>query len=454
MSSLTETIVAQATPPGRGGVGIVRVSGPQAKSIASEIIKTSLQERRAQYQTFYDHDGSVIDLGIILFFPNPNSFTGEDVVEFQGHGGPIVIDNLLKRIVNLGARLARPGEFCERAFLNDKMDLTQAEAIADLIDSNSQQAARSAIRSLQGDFSKEINRLLEQLIQLRMYVEAALDFPEEEIDFLSDGKVQKDINNLLAQLETIQESARQGALIREGFTVVIAGKPNAGKSTLLNALSGTDCAIVTDVPGTTRDVMREHIQIDGLPIHIIDTAGLRDSDDRVEQEGIRRAKKEIEKADHVLLLLEAQASETNSFSELLQDFPELSPPQQAITIVNNKIDLLGHKAKCDQQQNNTVISLSAKTGEGLDLLKQHLKECAGYHQNPEGTFIARRRHLEALEKTNHFIHSGLQQLTHQKAGELLADDLRQAQNALSEITGIFTPDDLLGKIFSSFCIGK
>jgi tRNA modification GTPase len=445
-----DTIAAIATPPGRGGVGIVRISGPRAAAIGRAISRRELAPRHASYGPFFEHDSNALDHGIALFFPAPHSFTGEDVIELQGHGGPIILDCLLREVIRLGARLARPGEFSERAFLNDKLDLAQAEAIADLIDSASEQAARNAVRSLSGEFSRTINNLLEQLIELRLYVEAAIDFPEEEIDFIGDGKIAAALQQLMAALADVLATARQGSLLREGLTVVIAGAPNAGKSSLLNALAGRDSAIVTPIAGTTRDVLREHIQIDGLPLHIIDTAGLRDSPDAIEQEGIRRARQEIERADHILLMVDSTRDLGTDAAAL---WPLDTLPQRPLTIVRNKCDLSGLNAEI-VGGSSTLVTLSAKTGAGIDLLREHLKRTAGYTQAGEGGFSARRRHLDALERTQSFLQAGAAQLHHRGAGELLAEDLRQAQQALGEITGRFTPDDLLGRIFSSFCIGK
>ena len=404
-----DTIAALATPPGRGGVGIIRVSGPLSPDIARHIVKKSLPPRVAEYTPFYQTDGSVIDMGIALYFPAPHSFTGEHVLELQGHGGPVVMDMLLKTIVGLGARLARPGEFSQR-----------------------------------------VHELLEVLIRLRMYVEAAIDFPEEEIDFLQDEQIASQLNQVLAAVKTTLASATQGCLMREGMTVVIAGKPNAGKSTLLNQLTGKESAIVTDIPGTTRDVLREQIHIDGLPIHIIDTAGLRESGDVVEQEGIRRAWKEIEQADRILYLIDHQQRQTAEDQRFLERLRHAGP---GLTIVHNKIDISGGTPKREDSAAQCEIYLSAKQGQGVDLLREHLKACVGFQQAGEGAFMARRRHVQALQQALAHISSGQQQLEI-GAGELLAEDLRQAQHYLSEITGEFTSDDLLGKIFSSFCIGK
>lgn len=449
-----DTIAAVATPLGRGGVGIIRVSGKLSKDIALAMAGKVPEARYAHYGPFFAADDSVIDTGLLLFFPGPHSFTGEDVLEFQGHGGPVVLDCLLRRLLQLGARMARAGEFSERAFLNDKIDLVQAEAIADLIDSASEQAARAASRSLQGEFSARIKQLVESLIHLRIYVEAAIDFPDEEVDFLSDGKIANELATILQALAAVQASARQGSLLREGITVVIAGRPNAGKSSVLNCLSGRESAIVTEIAGTTRDVLREHIHIDGIPLHIIDTAGLRESNDRVEQEGIRRAWEEIAKADQVLLLVDSTESDFENPHSAWPEFTTKLPAKTGLTLIRNKIDLTQETPQLVIQDNMTVISLSAKQGTGIDLLKEHLKACVGYDSALEGGFSARRRHLDALDHANTALLTGQEQLLLYRAGELLAEELRQAQRCLSEITGEFTPDDLLGRIFSSFCIGK
>jgi tRNA modification GTPase len=452
---ITDTIAAIATATGRGGVGIVRVSGPKATLVAEQLLSISLQPRHAHYCDFTSRNGEVLDQGIALFFPGPNSFTGEDVLELQGHGGPVILDLLLREITQLGIRLARPGEFSERAFLNDKLDLTQAEAIADLIDATTEQAARNALLSLQGAFSKRIHELVEALIHLRIYVEASIDFPEEEIDFLSDGKVARDLDSIITKLASVFKEARQGALVRDGMRVVIAGRPNAGKSSLLNALSGRDSAIVTSIEGTTRDVLREHIHIDGMPLHIIDTAGLRESPDEVEQIGIQRAWQEIQQADRVLLLVDSRQSEHKDPAELWPEFVEQLQDPKKITLVRNKIDLSGESAGLFESTSGGIyIGISAATGAGVDALKQHLKTIMGFSESGESGFTARRRHLDALERANNSLTAGKAQLQGYAAGELLAEDLRHAQNALSEITGEFTPDDLLGRIFSSFCIGK
>lgn len=440
-----------ATPPGRGGVGIVRVSGPKAQEIAQHVLGRTLEPRRAEYLPFKDADNLIIDQGIALFFANPNSFTGEDVLELQGHGGPVVMDMLLNRVIQLGARLAKPGEFSEQAFLNDKLDLAQAEAIADLIDSASQQAARLALRSLQGVFSDQVHQVVEQCIQLRIYVESAIDFPEEEIDFLSEGNVAAQVEELKEQLQQVIDSAYQGQLLREGMTIVIAGQPNAGKSTLLNSLTGKESAIVTDIAGTTRDVLREQILIDGLPVHVIDTAGLRDSNDQVEQIGIQRAWAEIAKADRLLLVVDAAAGITDADQAIIDQLPEPRPP---MTVIRNKIDLSSQQPLIDSQALHPTIQLSAKHGAGVELLRDHLKSCIGYQSSGEGGFMARRRHLDALNRAMQHICEGEAQLLAAAAGELLAEELRQAQESLNEITGEFSSDDLLGRIFTSFCIGK
>lgn len=453
--SHTDTIVAQATPPGRGGVGILRISGSAASAVAQAILGKLPRPRYADYLPFRDADGSVLDQGIALWFPNPNSFTGEDVLELQGHGGPVILDLLLKRILTLpGVRIARPGEFSERAFLNDKLDLAQAEAIADLIDASSEQAARSAVNSLQGVFSSRIHQLVEALTHLRIYVEAAIDFPDEEIDFLSDGKIEAQLNTVIADLNGVRAEARQGSLLREGMKVVIAGRPNAGKSSLLNALAGREAAIVTDIAGTTRDVLREHIHIDGMPLHIIDTAGLRDANDEVERIGIERAWQEIEQADRVLFMVDGTTTDASEPAAIWPEFMARLPKTLPITVVRNKADITGETLGIEDVSTHSLIKLSARTGEGVDLLRNHLKESMGFTSNTESGFLARRRHLQALERAAEHLEQGREQLVSAYAGELLAEELRLSQQALSEITGEFTSDDLLGRIFSSFCIGK
>ncbi|MET0049612.1 MAG: tRNA uridine-5-carboxymethylaminomethyl(34) synthesis GTPase MnmE [Candidatus Thiodiazotropha sp.] len=445
-----DTIAAIATPPGRGGVGIVRVSGPLCRSICEKLIGNLPAPRMARLAQFREPEsGALIDQGIALFFPAPHSFTGEDVLELQGHGGPVVMDLLLQSVVTAGARLARSGEFSERAFLNDKLDLLQAEAIADLIDADSQAVARLATRTLQGVFSQRIEALVEQLIQLRLYVEAAIDFPEEEIDFLNDGHVRQDLLGIIDSVEQTQQSAQTGRLLRDGLTLVIAGRPNAGKSSLLNALAGIESAIVTEIPGTTRDLLRERISIDGIPLHIIDTAGLRESSDPVEQEGIRRAREQMQQADRVLWVFDDQSDPQH----LAFDRASL-PAGVPVTLIRNKIDQSEKPAGIRDSEDGPEVSLSAKFGAGIELLRTHLLQCVGYQGQEQGEFLARRRHLVALQQAHQHLLHGRQSLERDQAGELLAEDLRLAQQALCEITGEFTSDDLLGRIFSSFCIGK
>jgi len=452
---IQETIIALATPPGRGGVGIIRISGPDVDKIAKTILGQIPQHRSADYLDFKDLSGTVIDKGIALRFKAPHSFTGEDVLELQGHGGPVIQDMLIKTVMQIAGRLAHPGEFSERAFLNDKLDLTQAEAIADLIDSGSEQAARKAMQSLQGVFSTQINKLVEKTIELRIFVEASIDFPEEEIDFLSDSRIATQLTEIRQTLEQIFSQAEQGAILREGMHVVIVGRPNAGKSSLLNALAGKESAIVTDIPGTTRDVLREQILIEGIPVHITDTAGLRESDDTVEKIGIEKAKLEIAKADLILLVLDSTEHKKSNLEKMWPDFIEM--PTVPVTILRNKADLsgetIGEESDTIQDNNQTIIHISAKHQQGINLLREHLKHIVGYKSSAEGGFMARRRHLEALEKTRQHLSLAERQLD-AKAGELLAEELRICQQYLSEITGEFTSDDLLGRIFSSFCIGK
>jgi len=446
MIATGDTIAAIATPPGNGGVGIIRISGPAVSQIAQNLSKKKLKPRYAQFSNFLGADGDIIDFGIMLYFPAPASFTGEDVLELQGHGGRVVLDMLLRRVLALGARMAAAGEFSQRAFLNNKLDLAQAEAIADLITSSTEQAVRSSQQSLQGLFSQQINELIDELIELRVYIEAAIDFVDEEIDFLGDGVVAGKIQQLHRKILKIQATAQQGRLLHDGINVVLAGKPNAGKSSLLNALAGHEAAIVTDIAGTTRDVLRERIQLDGMPLHIIDTAGLHDSDNLVEQEGVRRARQEIAKADQVLLLLDSRNPQTD---ELLDSLP----PGIKITSIFNKIDLSGESAKIVESAEGTAIYLSVKTGAGLDLLKRHLKQSVGFTETADSVFVARRRHIQALTQAGLALESATEQFQ-SLAPELVAEDLRQAQNSLAEITGEFSSDDLLGEIFGSFCIGK
>lgn len=445
-----DTIAAIATPPGRGGVGIVRVSGPLAYEVALQLsCKTSLSPRIAQCTSLFDPDHQLIDEGLLIYFKAPHSFTGEEVIEFQVHGAPVVLDHLLQACVALGVRLAQPGEFSLRAFLNDKIDLTQAEAIADLIQANTQTAARMALRSLQGAFSKKINALDEQLIDLRLFVEASIDFPEEALDFINKGMVVSKLEHIMKALDAIRATASQGVMIREGLSVVIAGRPNVGKSTLMNALACRDVAIVTPIAGTTRDVMRELVLLDDLPVHLIDTAGLRETDDPVEQEGVKRAWQEISRADCVLMVNDAMHPTTPLY-ELSRAVLAHLPPEVPMITLFNKIDALHSPAT---RQDKTIY-LSAQSGEGLPLLIACIKEVVGLSSSTEGQFLARRRHIQALDLAKEHIMTGLHQLKVHRALELLAEDLRLAHQSLNDITGVFTSDDLLGKIFSSFCIGK
>ena len=443
-----DTIVAKATPEGRSGVAVIRISGSKVKEITFAMLGCELLPRYANYLPFFDEKGEVLDEGIALFFPHPHSFTGEDILELQGHGGPVVVDLLLQRILELGARLARPGEFSERAFLNGKIDLTQAEAIADLIEASGKQAARSAMRSLQGEFSKVIHEMNEKIIHLRTHIEAAIDFADEEINFLSDHKIHENFFVILNQLKEIIAKAKQGHLLKEGVKVAIIGQPNVGKSSLLNALSGREVAIVTDIPGTTRDVLRDHLLVDGMPLHIVDTAGLRESEDIIEQEGIRRAHQEMKQADFILYVMDA-----NSPHDFEKEISTLSV-SQPIILIRNKIDLIHAEPAIQKIAENIIISISAKKGWGIDLLKQQLKKQIGFQDHAEGIFLARRRHLDALARVKFCLENGLNALQESRARELVAEDLRQASLSLSEITGEFTADDLLGRIFSSFCIGK
>jgi len=450
MKSQGDTIAAIATASGRGGVGIVRVSGSLVVEIARHVVGKLPLPRHAEYKQFRGEKDAILDEGLVLYFPSPNSFTGEDVLELQGHGGPVVMDMLLGRVVALGARLARPGEFSERAFFNDKLDLIQAEAIADLIECTSQDAARAAMRSLQGDFSSRIIAIKDALIELRLWVESAIDFPEEEIDFLADSQLHQRLHALVQRLDDLLKTARQGVLLRDGVTIVIAGQPNVGKSSVLNSLAARESAIVTDIPGTTRDLLREHISLDGLPLHIVDTAGLRESEDVVEKIGINRAWDEIRNADRILLVVDDRYNVDEQVIAIRDELPEGVP----VTLLRNKIDLTERKPGLSEQAGEAEVAVSAKNGIGIDALREHLKACAGYRNVGEGHFMARRRHMDALSRTYELVKNGVEQLTFHSAGELLAEDLRQAQQALCEITGEFTADDLLGEIFSSFCVGK
>lgn len=443
----SDTICALATAYGQSGIGVIRVTGPLSKSISKKILHQDLQSRYAYYGSFFDNDNNLIDKGVAIAFPGPNSYTGEDVVEFQGHGGVSVIRKLLETIISLDVRVAEPGEFTKRAFLNGKMDLVQAEAVQDLIQSSSEESALSAVRSLTGEFSEKINQILSELIALRVFVEATIDFSDEEIDFLESHEVSSKLYSLKLTLLNILESANQGAILRDGIHVAIAGKPNAGKSSLLNSLTKQPSAIVTDVAGTTRDVLKETIQIDGMPIHIIDTAGLHNSDNIIEQEGIRRAHTEINNADVVLLVYDAsdKSVDLSILPESVKDKPKI--------VIKNKIDLTGSKTGIQKIQNNPEISISAKNGDGINIVRKALADFAGLNSNTEGVFLARKRHIIAINETLSFINSAISQLDG-GASELVAEDLRQAGMHLGQITGEFSSDDLLGQIFSSFCIGK
>lgn len=443
----SETIAAIATASGAGGIGVVRVSGALCQSIASQILGACPAPRYAAYLPFYDNNRVLIDRGIAIYYQDPYSYTGEDVLELQAHGGTALMQILLARCIELGARQAEPGEFTRRAYLNDKIDLAQAEAVADVINASTIEAAQSAMRSLSGEFSNSINTILTKLIDLRMFVEACLDFPEEEIDFISQGKVAEKLASLSSQLKVLLAKARQGSLLREGMQIVLVGQPNVGKSSLMNQLSGEEVAIVTPIAGTTRDAIKNTIQINGLPLHIIDTAGLRDTNDEVEKIGIARTYRALESAQVVILLIDAAHDIGDEEKSILAHLP-----QEIVTIwVHNKIDTTQKTAKSIQRVNETHIYLSAKTGDGIDLLKQHLLHIAGYQQNAEGIFMARMRHLDALKQVGTHLRKA-QNLLNQS--ELIAEELRLAQEALSSITGEFTPDDLLGEIFSKFCIGK
>ena len=444
MASSADTIVASATPPGIGGIGVVRISGDEAERIARAMLGSLPEPRTATYRSFANARGQKIDAGIALYFPRPTSFTGESVLELHGHGGPVVMSLLVDAAIALGARQAAPGEFSERAFLNDKLDLVQAEAIVDLIGSGTAQAARAAVRSLSGAFSKAIDGLSGKLTRLRMHVEAAIDFPEEEIDFLSDEKLLLRLQDCATTFDALIDETRQGRVLRDGYQVVIVGKPNAGKSSLMNLLSGQEAAIVTEVAGTTRDILREQIDIEGLAVELVDTAGLRDDPDRVEAEGIRRARKAVESADAVLWIQDASDPEGGG---MVEELPEATP----VIVVRNKIDLTNEPAGADAEN---TIKLSAKTGDGVAVLRETIRKLAGYENQGEGAFTARRRHLDALARAQAHFLTGRQALLEERAGELLAEELRLCQQALGEITGAVTSDELLGKIFSEFCIGK
>jgi len=451
----TDTICAIATPPGRGGVGIVRLSGPAATGIAREMAGSLPPPRHARLAEWRDAEGDVIDTGIVLYFAAPRSFTGEDVVELQGHGGILILQRLVQRALDLGARAARPGEFSERAFLNDRMDLVQAEAIADLIESGTEAAARAAQRSLQGVFSQRVHAVQKQLTALRVFVEAAIDFPDEEIDFLAESDVSERLEGVSDALSALLNEARQGRLLRDGIVLAIVGAPNAGKSSLLNALSGQDSAIVTEIPGTTRDVLREFIDIDGIPVHIADTAGIRETDDVIEAEGVRRARQALESADLVLLVEDVtQPGYTVGTTDIAL------PEGVKCLRIGNKIDLLapGDLQRLAAAASSQQVWISAKTGRGMDELRQSLRRQIGAEDGADGTaggsFSARQRHVDALKRAADHLVAGVRVLAEQQAGELLAEELRLTQQALGELTGEMLPDDLLGEIFASFCIGK
>lgn len=452
-----DTIVAIATAPGRGGVGIVRLSGAKSEAVTARLTQgATLNPRHATRVTVHDADGDLLDDGLALRFPAPHSFTGEDVVELHCHGGPVLLDLVVQAACQAGARIALPGEFSRRAFLNDKIDLTQAEAIADLINSTTAAAARNASRSLTGVFSARIDVLVEAVIRLRVYVEAAMDFPEEEVDFLAEGDVGARLEDLLGQLDTVTTAARQGSRIREGMKLVIAGAPNAGKSSLLNALAGRDTAIVTDVAGTTRDLLHETIDVEGLPLHIVDTAGLRDSADAVEKEGIRRALAEIQEADRVLLVVDdSHLPDTVDRAMLWPPGIVPLPDGTDVTLIRNKCDLSGRQTGIVAAETGAEITLCARSGLGVETLRQHLRAVAGLDASAvETPFSARRRHLESLAGARRYLTSAIDQLRDAGAGELVAEDLRCCQDQLGDITGRVTSDQLLGEIFSSFCIGK
>jgi tRNA modification GTPase len=443
----TDTIAAIATASGAGGIGIVRVSGPLSQTIAKAVLGHCPAPRYAAYLDFKQVDGELIDRGIAIYYNAPHSYTGEDVLELQGHGGTALMQILLARCIGLGARQASPGEFTQRAYLNEKLDLAQAEAVADVINASTVEAAKSAVRSLSGEFSTAINLLLNKLVELRMYVEACLDFPEEEIDFITQGHVAEKIQHNQHTLEVIFSKAKQGSLLREGINVVLIGQPNVGKSSLMNALSGEEIAIVTAIAGTTRDAIRSVIQIDGVPLHIVDTAGLRDTEDEVEKIGIARTYQASETAHIALLLVDSTYGIGEQEKAILNRLP-----QEITKIwVHNKIDQSLQTAKVVNNNNEVHIYLSAKTGEGLILLKQHLLSLVGYQQNSEGVFMARARHLDALNQVKLHLVNAAEQIN---SAELVAEELRLAQESLNSITGVFTPDDLLGEIFSRFCIGK
>ena len=446
-----DTIAALATPPGKGGIGIIRVSGPDAARVAEHVLGKLPKPRYAEYLPFRRASGMLADMGIALFFPAPNSLTGEDVLELQGHGGPVVLDNLLKDIYAMAVRPARPGEFLERAYLNGKIDLAQAEAVADLIESASSQAAELAARNLQGEFSRQINRLQESLSKVRMHVEAAIDFPEEEIDFLQDSVLQQRISQLAALLQQTLVASGQGEIYHEGVQVVIAGRPNAGKSTLLNRLSGQDSAITSEIAGTTRDIIQVDVDIGGVRFRFFDTAGLRESGDAIEQEGVSRARRQMQRADAILYVFDGSASD---WSEDVAQVQQLIALRKPLCLVRNKDDLPVQCADPESWASLQQLRISSLTGTGLDLLHEYLRSAFGVRDSLEGIFITRRRHIVALEQANECVQRGIQHLHADAAGELLAEELRLAQQALSAITGEHSSDDLLADIFAQFCIGK
>lgn len=444
-----KTIAAIATAAGSGGVGIIRVSGPEAERICRELTGIVPEPHRFRFARFRDVDGEVIDLGLVLFFRGPGSFTGEDVVEFHGHGGVVVLDSLLARVLELGAEIAKPGEFSERAFLNGKIDLTQAEAVSDLVNAGSRTAARLAVRSIEGEFSRRVYMLADELGGIRVHVEAGLDFSDEEIDLAGNQTVLERLKRFRDDLRVVTERAAIGRLMRDGISVVIAGPPNAGKSSLMNAMVGYDAAIVTEVPGTTRDLLRERIQVHGIPVHLYDTAGLRDSDCRIEAEGVRRARKQIERADVVVWVLD---DSDPAWREYKGEIPVAE--DASCVVVSNKVDLTGGCADKTRKVGPLGIEVSAKTGQGLDLLLAKIAELAGFAGESQGEFLARRRHLDALGRCGTMVERAVEGLGKSVGIELVAEDLRLAQKALGEITGEVTTEDLLGKIFADFCIGK
>lgn len=448
-----DTIVAQATAQGRGGVGIVRISGTKARDIAHRLLGTLPTVQRASFCRFFDRNQEVLDEGIALFFQAPRSFTGEDVLELQGHGGPVVLEALVQEAIHQGARLAEPGEFSRRAFLNDKIDLLQAESIAELINARSLEAARSATRSLQGVFSQEIDRLVESLIRLRMQLESTIDFPDEEIPIVENQAFFSQLETLMAQLTLVKTKAKQGALLSDEARVVIVGRPNAGKSSLLNCLTEQESAIVTDIPGTTRDVLSARVSLEGLVVEFLDTAGLRETTDPVEREGVLRAQRAMEQAQHLLLVMD-EASYPGEDPKVQLPWQCLQEKGVGVTVVRNKIDKTGVVPKALEQEGFSELFVSVKTGEGLDLLKSHLKNVLGFMSSEEGVFMARRRHLEALNTAEVTLQEAVRSFHESQAVELLAEELKLAQQSLEAITGRFTSDDLLGRIFSEFCIGK